>query len=303
VRRWYLLLAGVCAGWGTIPLLLSRMDLPPQAIAWGRVSTAAVALGVVAALAPDRSSSVDPPKPFSVQPLRCLVNGSLLATHWLTMFMAYDRAPAGTVILIIFLAPVGVALAAPGVLGERVTARTMGAALLGLVGVGLIAGPQLDQVDGFGLAAAVLSMLLLVGLNLVSKPLAVVYGGRRLTFIQTTVAALVLLPVAALADWDGLGSSWPWLLTLGLVHTAFGVSLYLAAMRHLPVTHVSIIGYLEPASVVVLAWLILSEQPTLATLLGGLLVVGAGALVILSGRAGRPSPSALEEGATPVAAR
>lgn len=284
MRRWYLLLVGVCTGWGTIPLILSRITLPPQTIAFSRVLIAAAGLGVLlGARSRTRPAGSESqfPRPFSARPGLAAASGFLLAVHWLTMFIAFDRAPAGTVILIIFLSPVGIALVAPMILRERVGPKTLAAALVGLGGVGLIAGPALDRADPFGLSMAAVSMLLLVALNLTAKPLANIYGGRRLAFMETLAASAFLAPVAAVADWSGLATSWPWLLLLGVVHTATGVSLYLAALRHLPVTQVSITSYLEPLAVVLLAWIVLSETPSLTTLVGGALVLGAGTLVIV----------------------
>ncbi len=297
MRRWYLILVAVCTGWGTIPLLLSRITLPPANIAFGRVAVAAVGIGGLLLLQ-SRSSGERTekfPRPFAVKPLLCAFNGLLLGIHWLTMFIAFDRVPAGTVILIIFVAPVGVALAAPRTLGEHVSARALVAALVGLVGVGLIAGPALGQADPLGLLMASVSMLVLVVLNLSSKSLVAVYGGQRLAFIEVGGAALVLLPVVLFADWSGLGTSWPWLLTLGLIHTALAVTLYLAAMRHMPVTHLSVISYLEPAAVVLLAWLVLSEVPRWTTVAGGILVVAAGTLVIVGERRSAVPPEPVHE--------
>ena len=287
MARWYLLLVGISTGWGTIPLILRQVDVAPSTIAFARVFVAAVGLGAALLLQPGEREF---PRPYSVAPLRCLANGLLLAVHWLTMFIAFDRAPAGTVILIIFLAPVGVAVVAPRLLGEHLSTAVVAAVGLGLVGVALIAGPALDDADPTGLGMAAFSMTLLVALNLASKPLAGIYGGLRLAFMETAGAAVVLLPVAVSLHTGSLGAAWPWLLLLGLVHTAFGVSMYLSALRHLPVTHVGILTYLEPAAVVVLAWLVLAEQPTLLTSIGGAMVIGAGVLVVMSGRQGSAPP-------------
>lgn len=281
MARWYLLLVAVCTGWGTIPLILRELDVAPSTIAFARVLIAAVGLGAVLVAQPERDRL---PRPFSVQPILCIANGALLAAHWLTMFIAFDRAPAGTVILIIFLAPVGVAAIAPRLLGEHLSTAIVAAAILGLVGVGFIAGPALGESDPVGLVMAAISMALLVALNLAAKPLSGVYGGVRLAFMETAGAALVLLPIAVVLHSGSLSTAWPWLVLLGLVHTALGVSLYLSALRHLPVTHVSILSYLEPASVVALAWIVLAERPTLLTSVGGLFVIAAGVLVVTAGR-------------------
>ena len=281
MARWYLLLVTVSTGWGTIPLILRQVDVAPSTIAFARVLVAAIGLGAVLALRPDTGQF---PRPYSVSPVRCLANGALLAVHWLTMFVAFDRAPAGTVILIIFLAPVGVAAVAPRLLGDHLSRAVVVAVGLGLVGVALIAGPALGDADPVGLSMAALSMAFLVALNLASKPLAGIYGGLRLALMETGGAALVLAPVVLILHTGSLATSWPWLVLLGLVHTAMGVTLYLTALRHLPVTHVSILTYLEPVSVVLLAWSVLGEVPTVLTMIGGGLVLGAGFLVVTAGR-------------------
>ena len=300
MARWYLLLVAVCTGWGTIPLVLRELEVAPSTIAFGRVLIAAIGLGALL-LARGRESRF--PAPFTIAPRRCLATGALLAVHWLTMFIAFDRAPAGTVILIIFLAPVGVAAIAPRLLGDHLTSGIIAAVVLGLAGVSLIAGPALGDADPFGLLMAAASMGLLVILNLASKPLADAYGGARLAFIETSGAAVVLLPVAVALHSGSVANAWPWLLLLGFVHTALGVSLYLSALRHLPVTHVSILSYLEPASVVVLAWVVLAEVPTLLTSVGGALVVAAGVLVVTAGRQGPMPPEPVTQIGVASAAR
>ncbi|MBW3537606.1 MAG: DMT family transporter [Actinobacteria bacterium] len=294
MARWYLLLFAVCTGWGTIPLLLREIAASPGLVAFGRVAIAALGLGGV--LLAKRGRPTRFPAPYRVTPWRAIGSGVLLSAHWLTMFIAFDRVPAGTVILIIFLSPVGVAALAPSLLGDHLTPRLIAAVFVGLLGVALIAGPSLDSADPTGLAMAGISMALLVALNLVAKPLAGIYGGLRLAFMETAVASLILLPVALTADRTPVGTGWFWLAVLGLAHTAGGVSLFLAALRHLPVTRVSVMSYLEPVSVVLLAWVVLSEVPTALTLAGGALVVLAGVLVISTGgRATPPEPVATTE--------
>ena len=92
----------------------------------------------------------------------------------------------------------------------------------------------------------------------------------------------MLVPVALLSSWGHPQPSWLWLVVLGLVHTALGTGLYLAALAQVPATHVGILGYLEPASVVVCGWLFLPQRLGVGTLAGGILIAAAGALVVRS---------------------
>jgi drug/metabolite transporter (DMT)-like permease len=212
---------------------------------------------------------------------RALAAGALLAVHWTAMFAGYQHAPADTVVFVVFLAPVGIAALAPRLLGERLDVRTIGALGLAVAGFVLVAGPALEPGTATGLAWAGLSAATFVGLVLVSKSLAPTLGGLRLNLLEMTVAGILLLPVAAASDWTGLATAWPWLLVLGAVHTALGITLYLAALARVPAAHVGILGYVEPVSVVVLSWLVLGDRPAPTTLAGGVLVLAAGAAVVL----------------------
>ena len=263
-------LAAVCLGWGTIPLLVAETALPPAAIAFSRVTIAATGLAVIVALVRPAGPAL-----LAEQPVRCLVSGVVLAAHWTAMFAAFERAPADTVIFLIFLAPVAIAaIERPG----RALVVALAPALAGLV---LIAAPRLEG-NAVGVGYAVAAAVLFVVLILLSKPLAEVYGGLRLTLLETAIAAVALAPFAATADWGRPFAGWWWLLVLGLVHTAVGTGVYLWALAQLPATEVGILGYLEPVGVVLFAWLASADEPPASTLLGGALVVVAGTLAIRS---------------------
>ena len=282
IRAAYLTLVAVCTSWGTIPLIASEIDLPPVAVACGRVTIAAVGLGAVLAL----RGGDERPAPLSYRPLACVAAGVILAVHWTAMFAGYDRAPDDMVIFVIFLAPVGIAMLAPRTLGEVVGLRTVAALALAVVGFGLITGPG-RRIPAAGLAFALVGAATFVALVLLSKQLAEVYGGLRVTFIEMAVAAFVLLPIAALTTrWEGRSPSWAWLAVLGLVHTAGGTALYLGALARVPATHVAILGYLEPVGVVVFAWLVRGDVPLITTVAGGVLVIAAGAIVVVSSAEG-----------------
>jgi drug/metabolite transporter (DMT)-like permease len=279
----------VCSGWGTIPSLAGHVDLPPAAIVFARVWIATALLVVPVAV---RGWSRSPARAAGAGThtgRRLLAAGALLAVHWTAMFAGYQSAPDDTVVFIVFLAPVGIAVLAPRTLGERLGPRTLGALALAVAGFGLIAGPALEPGTATGLAWAALSAVTFVALVLVSKPLAEQLGGLRLNLAEMAVAGVLLVPVAATTDWTGLGDAWPWLVVLGAVHTALGITLYLAALARVPATAAGILGYLEPVSVVVLAWVVQSDPPSLATAAGGALVVAAGALVVLGAPSGEPS--------------
>ncbi len=287
------MLGVVTAGWGTIPVLAGLVDLPSALIVAIRLWTAAVCLGAV--LVVDRWRSCrrhrrgapdSHPRLLSIQPGRCCLTAAILGVHWLALFAAYQRAPAGTVILIVYLAPIGVAALAPRLLGERLGRTTIAALAVATVGFALLAIPTVHSAGGTGLILSLVAAALFVALILLSKPLASVYGGLRLAFIELAGAGLLLIPVALASHWPPPAAAWLWVVVLGVVHTALGITLYLSVLAEIPATHVGILSYLEPVVVVLAAWVWLGQRPVAATVVGGLLVVGAGVGIALSRSSG-----------------
>jgi drug/metabolite transporter (DMT)-like permease len=275
-----LVLVAVCSSWGSIPLVVRHVDLPATALVFARVALAAAGLGGVLALQRGGAG----PALFSYRPVRCLATAALLAGHWVAFIAAYQRAPVGTVILIVYLAPVGVAALAPRMLGEEVGTRTWAALALALTGFLLVVRHTTGGASASGLVLAGIASASFVVLMIVSKPLAEAYGGLRLAFMELAGATVVLAPVAATAAWGPPRATWGWLLVLGLGHTALGLGLYLRALGRIPATQVAILGYFEPASAVVCGWLFLSETPRPLALVGGVLILVAGALVVAPAR-------------------
>lgn len=276
-RRPELVVVAVAFLWGTIGVIVRQVDLPAAAIVAVRVWVASVVLGWWLARHRGRLPGA---ALLSHRPVRSLAVGAILAGHWVALFAALQRAPIGIVLFVTYLAPVGVAVAAPRALGEVVGVRTVAALALGLAGAALLLGPAAGDASTSGLLLAGVAAASYVVLMLVAKPLAETYGGVRLAFIEMSVAGIVLVPFVAGLGWGPPQAEWLWLVVLGVVHTAVAIVLFLSALARLPATSVGILSYVEPAAAVLFGWLLLSETPGPATLAGGVLVVVAGALVI-----------------------
>ncbi|HVF75931.1 MAG TPA: EamA family transporter [Acidimicrobiales bacterium] len=280
-RRASFVAVAACVLWGTIPLLVRKVEVPTVALVFSRVGIAAVGLGVLLAVRRRRLTGL----PAG----RSALAAALLAVHWSAQFAAYRRLPVAVVILVIYLSPVGMAVLARRLLGERVERRTAGALGIALVGFVVIAAPEVEGPgDPVGLALAVFAAATYALVIVVGKPLAQQAGAVSATFVEMAGAAALLAPLALAADWGEPRWAWGWLVVLGLVHTAAATAAYLAAVAVLPTARAGVFGYLEPASAVVLGWAVLGQRPTLATAAGGLLIVAAGIVVLTA------APPALE---------
>jgi drug/metabolite transporter (DMT)-like permease len=100
--------------------------------------------------------------------------------------------------------------------------------------------------------------------NLLGKPIVERVGSLRMNAITYSAAGLLALPLAL---WNMHGGAHASLLAwMGVVYMAVGSSvagylIYAHALRHLPASRVSVVVYLQPLVVSVLAILLLGERP------------------------------------------
>ena len=288
-RRAALVVAGIAVLWGSVGVVVRQVDLSAVALVSARIWVAAPALVLFLRRSEGTTGWRWPPS------RRLVLNGFVLAAHWVCFIAALQRAPIGTVLLITYLAPIGIAAFAPAFLGEHVPARTKVALAVAVAGIALIAAPAMDGTSADGVVLALLTGALYVPLALLNKSLSDELGGVQLALYQLLIAGSLLVPFAAMTDWGSPTVDWLWLLVLGLVYTGFAFATYLWALMRMAATRAAVLLYLEPASAVVFGWLLLDEEPSFGMLAGGALVVGAGVLVARTPAAPETPPVILEE--------
>ena len=204
---------------------------------------------------------------------RSLVLGALnIGGFFALLFVAAYRLPGGVASAVGALQPLMVALLAVVVLGQRLTARTVVAAALGVVGVSLLVlrgETGLDAVGIFAAAGAAVSMS--VGVILAKRWVS---PGSLLatTGWQLTAGGLLLVPLALVLE--GLprhltGQNVAGYAYLALVGSVLGYTLWFRGLRALPPTDVTFLGLLNPVVATVLGWAVLDQTLTLVQLLGG----------------------------------
>ena len=73
------------------------------------------------------------------------------------------------------------------------------------------------------------------------------------------------------------------LLFLGIVNTGIGCFLYFSKLEKLPVQSVSVLGYIEPLSAVVLSVIVLNESMNVVQIIGAVLVIGGAVYAEMAG--------------------
>ena len=282
----YAMVGGSFLIMGSIGALVDYSSAPESMLLVLRMAIAAVVLGMIFArrrpLAGLRTPGV---------PLRLLVLCVVDTMALLFFFVALRSTNVAIGMFLTFTAPVWVALIAPRVLRTRTEPVVYVAVLIALGGLATIVVPSLTgevlhvSVPGLFLGAA--SGLGYATFQMMVKGLSRHVSSVTIVLSETVLDSLILLPLAL---WQTVGAGYA--LTrrdllvaaiLGVVCTALAYTLWTEGQRRVRVQHASILGYLEPVSAPVYALLLLGEHPNLWTLVGGALIIIAGALVMYFG--------------------
>jgi len=219
--------------------------------------------------------------------------------QWLYL-VAIENVPIGVALLIVFTAPLFVALFARFVYKEHVRRRIWVSVALCLTGLALVveiwAGVAFDTV---GVTAAFGSALILTAYYLIAEHERKQRDAASLTFYGFLFAALLWAVVHPLWDfpWDVLDDSvslqgnlseysapvWKLVAFIVVVGTMVTFSLLTGSLRHISATRASIVATLEPVVATVVAWAWLGETFGATQLVGGVVVI-AGILVAQSAR-------------------
>ena len=264
-------LAVLAIAWGAVPLLV-RNDVPPAQLVAMRVTLGGLFLVGVTLI----RGQLRLPK---TERWRLVTLGVLLAVHWVTFFAAIQLTTVATALAVVYLGPVLAAVLSGPLLGERVGWRAVGSLVLALGGTLLVIRPGAGATAA-GIGVALFSAVLLAVLMILGKPVARALGGLAVAMWELVVASVVLAPFTVQAVRTS-SEFWLEFVILGVLLTGVAGVVYWSAMSRLPVAVTSVVMYLEPASAVVWAALVLDESTTALTWAGVALVVAGGALAAL----------------------
>ena len=279
--RWNLSLAALASSWGLISVIGAYVKVDAAALAFARVSLGSLTIVLALAVA-GRLHLLRLPRGKRVQ---VASTGAVLAGHWGLWFAAVKLSSVAVALVTIYTFPLYLSVLAPLLLGERRSRVALGALVPGLGGIALIAlagngaGMHVRPAAvACGLTSGILYAVLIVGTKRATEGLASV----TVQFWQCVTASFVLAP--ALAFGGRIvphGVEIPLVLVLGIVYTGGSYLLFVALVSRVKAQVSGILMYLEPVSAALLAWLLLGQELRWPVVAGGLLVVLAGATVIV----------------------
>lgn len=249
--------------------------LPAVTIVLGRAGIAALALALLrqfaqAARRDGATGGFD---------WRLASGGAVLALHWVAFFEAIRIATVAVALLGFASFPLFVllleALTRQRRLrgGEWATAALVTAGLLLLVPEFRL-GNRIVQ----GLLWGVLSGFTFALLAVANRALAARHAPEAIALWQNACAAVLLLPLALAASAIPSARDLALLVVLGVACTALAHTLFIRSLGALSAHTASVVAALEPVYGIGLAFALLGEPPSLRTLAGAALIVGAALL-------------------------
>lgn len=199
-----------------------------------------------------------------------------IAAVFALVFVAAYRMPGGIAAVIGGVQPLIVAVLACAVLGERLRARSLIAALAGVAGVALLVLRGPAQLDATGVAAATAATLCsALGIILIRR------WGRPASMLSFVGWQLVFgggMLVILAAIFEGSPPSLSMRNVAGLLYLAGCVTLlayviWFRGVEKLGPTRVSLLALLNPLTAAILGAVLFGERYTVAQLFGGALVL------------------------------
>lgn len=187
-------------------------------------------------------------------------------------------------VVLLYTAPVFVAVMAWRLLGEGFGTRKVIALALTVVGCAMVSrayDPSLLQLNGVGILCGLGSGFTYALYSILGKlSLRRGYHIATMSFYVYGIGTLGLLIVVLFAGVEKLyvepsAGAWGLLLVLGLAQTVGALWAYTAGLRHLEAGVASILATFEPVVATLLAYFVVREKIEWPQLIGGALIVGA----------------------------
>ena len=199
-----------------------------------------------------------------------LVLGSLLIGHALRLM------PVGETISILYSFPILVMILAIPLMGEQVSAINWGFAVLGFIGVLMVARPG-GGLDTLGVTFALLTAILAAIFHLMTRVLSKTETSHSLLF-YTILISVPCSFLLALFTWEGYFPNlmdFGLMALLGLIFTADHY-LFTVAYRYAPASLVAPANWVHIVWAALLSWLFFGHLPDQWTILGMLVIITAG---------------------------
>lgn len=203
-----------------------------------------------------------------------LLSSLFLGAHWITYFYALHLSNVAVGMLSLFTYPVITALLEPLFFKTKLNKTHVFLGIIALVGIYFLA-PEFNLESNLtkGVLSGLLSSVFYALRNMMMKQKIAQYSGSMLMFYQLVIVSLVLWPVLFIFEAQPTSNDWMALITLALLTTAIGHTLFVMSFKNFSISTASIMSSVQPVYGVLFGLFLLSEIPSKNTLIGGFLIL------------------------------
>lgn len=208
--------------------------------------------------------------------LHIFIIGLLMGLHWIFYFYSLRLSNVAIGMLSLFTYPIITSFLEPIILRTKLQPFHLLLGVLVLFGIYFLV-PDFDLENDHSLAVllGILSAVFYALRNILLKTKVGNYNGSVLMTYQTGLIAIFLMPALFYSDFDLIMSQWKGLLTLALLTTAIGHTLFLRSFKHFSISTASILSSIQPVYGIIIGAIFLSEIPSWSTIFGGLLILSS----------------------------
>lgn len=266
-------------------------DFGPGALTLGRIAVGTLGLAIVHSALSRRhrrsGTALRVRRRFRDAPRHVLVGVVLWGVAWfgvynLALNAAGRHVDAGTMALLVNVAPIITALLAGLLLGEGFPRRLLTGMFVALLGVAVVAAAtSTGQYDVVGVALALAAALIYGSAATSQKRLMLHVDAPTMTLVgcfSGTLACLPYAPELVRALQVSPASSVLAVLYLGVFPTAVAFTTWGYVLSRTSAGRTAATTYAVPAVVVILSWLVLRETPPPLALVGGALALAGVAI-------------------------
>jgi drug/metabolite transporter (DMT)-like permease len=268
--------------WSTWGLMIRWLGLPPVVVLFYTSLIAGFLVPLVLKLRDDFPQDL-----FSLRFWHLFVILGLASiANNITYFYALGHTTVSNAVFTHYTAPIIVAVLAPFLIAERLQRVTLISLPIALIGMVIIVfaskGLDLDSAHLPGILAGTASGVAYAFIIIYTRSIGALHLNQKAIILLLWTTALATAPAAIFSEYT-LDLRTVFLLFItGVFHSTIGPLMYFSALRSVLAQHAAILGYIEPLAAIPLAFLFLSETPSLFALVGGLLILFSGYLVVHS---------------------
>ncbi|WP_372965762.1 DMT family transporter [Marinobacter sp.] len=261
---------------GTIGAISIYAGVSAETVTFYRLFIGAILMGIFLLLTGQKEKVCTWPG------IKVLVTGVFLAGFVVFYVMAMTYTSMANAVMLMYLAPVTASVVAHFFMGERLSGLSAALIVLALFGFAMMMEFNFNlsgrAEEAVGLFYALCAMLCYAAFILINRLIHERVHVLTRSGYQMLAGALCMLPLMVLQGDSINGAQWGWLTAAGIVPGFLAIMLAVVALRALPAATFGTLAYLEPITVVALAWVLFDQSLSTMQMTGSALIIVSGVI-------------------------